>query len=248
MSTKHERGSYTAGVPADVAQLVERNLAKVEVAGSSPVVRSEAIVPLAFHGGVAERRGSGLQSRVHGFKSRLHLGRAPQQSHPRAIGAVVARFLDTEEVTGSNPVSPTTGERPLNCGNAVRGPSSCRRRGPDVDHGEGETVHGWAPFRCRPCLSDAPLTSARCDGMSDSACAARQRGEGAPTAPRWVPSLSAVATPCSRVVDKGLHGGWSGAAARRRDGSHAEEHRSGCWGDPGCHGSPTSLTSKDTQH
>ena len=25
----------------------------------------------------------------------------------RAIGAVVARFLDTEEVTGSNPVSPT---------------------------------------------------------------------------------------------------------------------------------------------
>ena len=26
----------------------------------------------------------------------------------RAIGAVVARFPDTEEVTGSNPVSPTT--------------------------------------------------------------------------------------------------------------------------------------------
>jgi hypothetical protein len=41
----------------------------------------------------------------------------------RAIGAVGARFLDTEEVTGSNPVSPTqqfrgrsrhTRERPLN--------------------------------------------------------------------------------------------------------------------------------------
>src|SRR5690625_3952037 len=29
--------------------------------------------------------------------------------HLRAIGAVVARFLHTEEVTGSNPVSPTTG-------------------------------------------------------------------------------------------------------------------------------------------
>ena len=27
--------------------------------------------------------------------------------HARAIGAVVARFLHTEEVTGSNPVSPT---------------------------------------------------------------------------------------------------------------------------------------------
>ena len=30
----------------------------------------------------------------------------------RAIGAAVARFLDTEEVTGSNPVSPTQ-EKPL---------------------------------------------------------------------------------------------------------------------------------------
>jgi len=39
----------------------------------------------------------------------------------RAIGAVVARFLDTEEVTGSNPVSPTNMKRPLTCGNADRG-------------------------------------------------------------------------------------------------------------------------------
>ena len=43
MSTKHKRGSYTAGVPSDVAQLVERNLAKVEVAGSNPVIRSEGV-------------------------------------------------------------------------------------------------------------------------------------------------------------------------------------------------------------
>ena len=50
--------------------MVERNLAKVEVAGSSPVVRS---IPISG-----------------------------------AIGAAVARFLDTEEVTGSNPVSPTS--------------------------------------------------------------------------------------------------------------------------------------------
>ena len=57
-------------------------------------------------GGVAERRGNGLQSRVHGFKSRLHLAR----TNARAIGAVGARFLDTEEVTGSNPVSPTSSE------------------------------------------------------------------------------------------------------------------------------------------
>jgi hypothetical protein len=30
------------------------------------------------------------------------------QFQPRAIGAVGARFPDTEEVTGSNPVSPTS--------------------------------------------------------------------------------------------------------------------------------------------
>lgn len=67
---------------ADVAQLVAHHLAKVRVAGSSPVVRSEATphpkaLPQAErpNGGVAERRGSGLQSRIHGFESRLHLDR-----------------------------------------------------------------------------------------------------------------------------------------------------------------------------
>ena len=98
--------------------MVERNLAKVEVAGSSPVVRSEAscltgaarllVKVWNRKGGVAERRGNGLQSRVHGFKSRLHL-----EEHERAIGAAVARFPDTEEVTGSIPVSPTSTKRPL---------------------------------------------------------------------------------------------------------------------------------------
>ena len=89
---------------ADVAQLVERNLAKVEVASSSLVVRSER-VSSPSSGGLAERRGNGLQIRVHGFKSRTHLDSI---TPPRAIGAAVARFLDTEEVTGSNPVSPTS--------------------------------------------------------------------------------------------------------------------------------------------
>jgi hypothetical protein len=60
-----------------VAQLVEHHLAKVRVAGSNPVVRSERVSPSPcgerFPGGVAERRGNGLQIRVHGFKSRLHL-------------------------------------------------------------------------------------------------------------------------------------------------------------------------------
>ena len=60
---------------ADVAQLVAHHLAKVRVAGSNPVVRSEHADPhrRPQRGGVAERRGNGLQSRVHGFKSRRHL-------------------------------------------------------------------------------------------------------------------------------------------------------------------------------
>ena len=62
-----------AGCQADVAQLVERNLAKVEVASSSLVVRSEKGRRSPPIGGVAERRGNGLQIRLHGFKSRLHL-------------------------------------------------------------------------------------------------------------------------------------------------------------------------------
>ena len=97
----HER----RGAHADVAQLVERNLAKVEVASSNLVVRSERVAGLPIHGGVAERRGNGLQIRLRGFKSLLHLEDAIRQ---RAIGAAVARFPDTEEVTGSIPVSPTS--------------------------------------------------------------------------------------------------------------------------------------------
>ena len=92
---------------ADVAQLVAHHLAKVRVAGSNPVVRSEKAFTgyvRGWLGGVAERRGNGLQSRVHGFKSRLHLARGFRG----AIGAAGARFLDTEEVTGSIPVSRTT--------------------------------------------------------------------------------------------------------------------------------------------
>src|SRR4051794_16976719 len=87
-------------------------------------------------GGVAERRGNGLQSRLHGFKSRLHLqGRLAQresasltrkrslvqsQYRPldlskiptRAISSAGERFPDTEEVTGSIPVSRTHFPKP----------------------------------------------------------------------------------------------------------------------------------------
>ncbi len=42
-----------------------------------------------------------------GFSSNAQHGSLYDQPVMRAIGAVVARFVHTEEVTGSNPVSPT---------------------------------------------------------------------------------------------------------------------------------------------
>ena len=100
-------------INADVAQLVEHHLAKVDVASSNLVVRSQdtvtamALTNRRLHGGLAERRGSGLQSRIHGFESRIHLQAEKPRFSTWAIGAAVARFPDTEEVTGSIPVSPT---------------------------------------------------------------------------------------------------------------------------------------------
>ena len=71
------RGTLTAF--ADVAQLVERNLAKVEVAGSIPVVRSVRAVnrPPSCLGDVAEWLGKGLQNPLPGFDSRRRLPENP---------------------------------------------------------------------------------------------------------------------------------------------------------------------------
>ena len=68
-------GHRESGANADVAQLVAHHLAKVRVASSSLVIRSRSPDPSdgSHHGGVAERRGNGLQSRVHRFESGRHL-------------------------------------------------------------------------------------------------------------------------------------------------------------------------------
>ena len=79
---------------ADVAQLVEHHLAKVRVASSNLVVRSETC-STRWSGREARQRTANPCTRV----------RIP--SPPRAVGAVVARFLDTEEVASSNLASPT---------------------------------------------------------------------------------------------------------------------------------------------
>lgn len=94
--------------------MVEHHLAKVRVAGSNPVIRSEELT-LGDPGGVAERRGKGLQIPVHGFKSRLHLVSNKRQVNKELNirfttvdwRSWLARFLDMEEVTGSSPVSTT---------------------------------------------------------------------------------------------------------------------------------------------
>src|SRR5690349_20500088 len=90
---------------ADVAQLVAHHLAKVRVAGSNPVVRSER--PPQVTCGVSSvewPRGEATACKA------VYTGSNPVSTsavRSRAIGAAGARFLDTEEVTGSIPVSPT---------------------------------------------------------------------------------------------------------------------------------------------
>ena len=95
-----------------MAQLVEHHLAKVRVAGSNPVVRSERVSPKPPWGAVlptftwmsSAPWWSGREARQ---RTANPCTRVQIPSPPRAIGAAVARFPDTEEVTGSNPVSPT---------------------------------------------------------------------------------------------------------------------------------------------
>ena len=88
---------------ADVAQLVERNLAKVEVASSNLVVRSkeQGDLPDPLHSWW-----SGREARQRPAKpsTRVQIPSPP----PRTISSAGERFPDTEEVTGSIPVSSTT--------------------------------------------------------------------------------------------------------------------------------------------
>ena len=106
---------------ADVAQLVERNLAKVEVDGSRPVIRSED-QKTAFT--VEWPRGEAAACKA-AYTGSNPVSTSITKDPQRAIGGVVARFLDTEEVSGSNPVSPTIDIQPLTSGNAGQGLLSC---------------------------------------------------------------------------------------------------------------------------
>ena len=97
--------------------MVEHHLAKVRVAGSNPVVRSEADTPDRLTA-AAEDCGLTVEwpSGEAAACKAVYVGSNPistsyhdssTHASPWAIGAAVARFPDTEEVTGSIPVSRT---------------------------------------------------------------------------------------------------------------------------------------------
>ena len=108
--------NYPCASNAEVAQLVEHHLAMVRVAGSNPVFRSGPGAEGAGGttgrrprvGGMAEWLGKGLQNPVPRFDSGCRLSEgAWKGSLVRAISSGGERFLDAEEVSGSNPLSPT---------------------------------------------------------------------------------------------------------------------------------------------
>ena len=94
------------GAHADVAQLVEHHLAKVRVAGSSPVVRSEAKrLTVEWPIGDVTACKAVYTGSNPVSTSQFRTTAAPH--HARAISSAGERFPDTEEVTGSIPVSRT---------------------------------------------------------------------------------------------------------------------------------------------
>ncbi len=109
--------------PADVAQLVEHHLAKVRVASSNLVVRSE----WGFQSPRAWWSGREARQRPAKPSTRVQI-----PSPPRTISSAGERFPDTEEVTGSIPVSST---------GAFTGPSraisSAGERFPDTEEVTG---------------------------------------------------------------------------------------------------------------
>ena len=96
-------GRRSRPLRADVAQLVAHHLAKVRVAGSNPVIRSK-VQSHRF------QRWSGRVVRQRPAKpcTRVRFPSPPPDLFPGAISSAGERFPDTEEVTGSIPVSRTT--------------------------------------------------------------------------------------------------------------------------------------------
>ena len=211
--------SRRGGLPrsaADVAQLVEHHLAKVRVAGSSPVVRSERSWP---HPLTTRLRGGGrLFIRWSGREARQRTAnpytRVQIPSPPRAAGAVVARFPDTEEVTGSNPVSPTRTIPRHPPGIVVLRALAPSVRRPTVSHGWGVDARSSRARSPLP-VPARPATSRPVRRPSSRVVVAR-----AGPAPSRRPSRLVAPASCPRVRLDGLGertaaGGGPQSATRR---------------------------------
>ena len=90
-----------------VVQLVEHLVVVQDVAGSSPVIRSQSGIHTIPLGVVGWPRGEAAACKAVYAGSNPVLTSQQNNCFVSAIGAAVARFPDTEEVTGSIPVSPT---------------------------------------------------------------------------------------------------------------------------------------------
>ncbi len=99
----HRDGRRSRLWRADVAQLVAHHLAKVRVAGSNPVIRSKGAV--ASTPAVEWPSGEATACKA------VHTGSIPVSTSEVRLSAISSageRFPDTEEVTGSIPVSRTS--------------------------------------------------------------------------------------------------------------------------------------------
>ena len=113
------------GCVADVAQLVAHHLAKVRVAGSNPVVRSECRkVPPCYGEDRLVPRWSGREARQRPAKPstrvqipsppRINAARPQEKARPRTCSAVrLAHLPDTEGVPSSNLGRCTKARKPL---------------------------------------------------------------------------------------------------------------------------------------
>ena len=138
---------------ADVAQLVAHHLAKVRVAGSNPVIRSKVQwhQPQRWSGRVVRQRPAKPCTRVR-FPS------PPPVGTPGAISSAGERFPDTEEVTGSIPVSRTS---------VCAAKSPCRGR---VEQARGRYVddrgRGLEAPRLLGCLTSCAANATRLSGST----------------------------------------------------------------------------------
>ena len=119
-----------------------------------------------FPGGVAERRGNGLQIRVHGFKSRLHLGRLAQwerASLTRKRSLVQIQYRPP----ASHLVRASPGARPTPARVPRRLLPNCLSKRPALSCGKRASMAARSTAEHRPQLLAIDLLSDAAAGMAN---------------------------------------------------------------------------------